>query len=188
MPAINDTKRGRDIGIKAYNNLFIWRACPRCGSERWIEVSHFKSAKHTGLCDKCNRKVGYTSLRKEKHWNWKNGRIYTADGYVLVMIDEDDFFHSMTGIPHHYVREHRLVMAKHLRRCLRPWEVVHHKNGVRDDNRLENLQIIPHGRFHLVDSITKTYIRKLERRIKTLEEQLKPDILYGGDDEDCPTS
>ena len=41
-----------------------------------------------------------------------------------------------------YVYEHRLIIEQKLRRTLSENEVVHHKNGKRWDNRLENLEVM----------------------------------------------
>lgn len=68
-------------------------------------------------------------------------RVYRKGGYVYVMPEPGDPIDGMLLKGTNYVAEHRLVVARSLGRPLRPDETVHHINGVRDDNRLENLQL-----------------------------------------------
>jgi hypothetical protein len=58
-------------------------------------------------------------------------------GYVMVWAPE----HPRSRNNARYVFEHILVMEKTLGRYLVEGESVHHRNGVRDDNRPENLEL-----------------------------------------------
>lgn len=78
--------------------------------------------------------------RGEKHGSWKGGIHKAATGYVWELVAGDDPMISMRT-SNGYVLQHRLVMARHLGRPLTKAETVHHINGVRDDNRLENLEL-----------------------------------------------
>lgn len=66
---------------------------------------------------------------------WKDGH----NGYVHIYVTDDSPFASMRNGQH--VLEHRLVMAQHLGRPLHSRERVHHRNGIKDDNRVANLEI-----------------------------------------------
>ena len=71
--------------------------------------------------------------------NWRGGEHITGKGYAAVRITADHPFAEMRNGG--YVLKHRYVMAEQLGRPLRPDESVHHMNGDRLDNRLENLQL-----------------------------------------------
>lgn len=68
--------------------------------------------------------------------NWRGGRNYDKDGYVLVHCPEHP--NAVQGT----VREHRLLMESSLGRFLEPFEIVHHKNGIKDDNSIDNLEVL----------------------------------------------
>lgn len=98
-------------------------------------------------CDRPVRSKGYCSSHYNKYRRWgtptpparpapSHKKREARSGYVLVKLPDNPM--AMTN---GYVPEHRLVMAEHIGRPLMPYENVHHINGVRDDNRLENLEL-----------------------------------------------
>lgn len=96
------------------------------------------------------------------HPLWAGGRVRNRQGYIVQTIHDDHPFASM-GYRERKdsatlrVLEHRLVVAEHLGRPLESYEHVHHINGIRDDNRIENLQVLligqhaPGSRFVCLD-------------------------------------
>ena len=69
-------------------------------------------------------------------------------------------------------REHRILMAEYLGRPLETWEQVHHRNGKRDDNRIENLELLSSNIHSLVTALTQG-IKKLQSENERLQCQLQ---------------
>ena len=157
MYKLGDVIKGDAIG-KRSKEYFVWTTCPNCGLERWVRRGKTELQTYTGWCQTCsarrNNKMR-TYHTADNSLGWKGGR--TADhGYILVKLQPDDFFYPMTNHDG-YVREHRLVVARALNRCLLPWEVVHHKGKKyplgsienKQDNRYpENLELLGSSAKH----------------------------------------
>lgn len=69
---------------------------------------------------------------------WKGGK-HKENGYVMIWNPTHP--NAKGGHNKSYVAEHRMVMSNYLGRPLLRSEQVHHKNGHRDDNRIENLEL-----------------------------------------------
>jgi len=109
----------------------------------WISKKH--------PCRECGKLVGtyVTRCKRCSHLgprshSWRGGHPKSGNGYVLVW-SPDHPKHNKQG----YVYEHRLVMEAFLGRPLLPAEVVHHINGIPDDNRTENLERFDSNADHL---------------------------------------
>ena len=128
---------------------YITLKCSVCGKEFEKVASIYRHDMKKCTAGKfCSKKCFYNSaeIRKPKdgkrelsRW-WKGGRIYER-GYKMILVDDHPNA-VLKGSGLKYVREHRLVMEKHLGRYLTNDEVIHHKNGDPLDNRIENLEIM----------------------------------------------
>ena len=118
--------------------LVILRTCRSCGKQDWVFVGDIRAKLSRGGY-KCHcRQCGphHRDTKGEKSPLWRGGKYKTGDGYVRVYAPDHPL--AVYG----RVLEHRLVMEQSLGRFLSRQEQVHHKNGVKDDNRLENLELI----------------------------------------------
>lgn len=185
MPQLGEIIRGDKLGKTNSTrwHWYIWQACDTCSKERWVDLKnktlliplftkcHICANNTLEKKLKCSK--GQKGKKGERSGAWKGGRFKDKYGYVMIYLSQDDFFFPMISKVG-YVREHRLAMAKHINRCLLPWEVVHHKNGIKDDNRLENLELLPNNGRHntQMDKMIKKLSREndlLKKRIVELE-------------------
>ena len=138
-----------ESGLKMKIGEKISVVCSNCGKQRDI-VCRSISKPYDKLCGSCattkshkdNPRIG----RGENHYNWKGGINIDKNGYVLEYVNKNNSFYPMATNTNGkryggYILQHRLVMAKNLKRCLNPDEIIHHINGNKQDNRIGNLKL-----------------------------------------------
>jgi len=120
-----------------------------------VAFSKIKNNKNHYCCERCqwdsykkrimsdeHKKINSEKMIGDKHYRWKGGRRIQL-GYILIYKPDHPHCGKTKG-----VLEHRLVMENFLGRYLKPDEIVHHTNGIRDDNRIENLELFLNNSKH----------------------------------------
>lgn len=153
----------------------------------WTVLSRANNNKHGQTCWNCQCTCGneqvkpaHTLIARAKKvvgcrkCRWPNsgkGKYRKCDGYVMKKVPDHPNANSRQE-----VREHRLVMEDHLGRYLTKDERIHHKNGIRNDNRIGNLElwagIHPYGQR--ASDLVKFAHEILERYGGTIFEEGKP--------------
>ena len=89
----------------------------------------------------------YSFLKGEKNPSWNGGK-KKIRGYWYIHKPEHPF-----ATKQGYVKKSRLVMEQEINRFLEPSEVIHHKNGIINDDMIENLMLFDnqseHQKFHI---------------------------------------
>ncbi|HEC65537.1 MAG TPA: HNH endonuclease [bacterium] len=149
--------------------------CELCKKE--FQASPFRGRRKRQFCSQpCARKKIGSEQRGKNNPMWKGG-VHFKKGYKYFLKPEHPGA-SKQG----YVAEHRFVMEKKLGRYLTRKEVVHHKNEIRSDNRIENLILMGWGEHlsihHKGKKLTKKHKRQLsEFRTGTkMPEEIKKKI------------
>ena len=111
--------------------------CDNCGNEFEISPCYLKRERKNRFC--CRSCEAEFKSYKNSIEHWRGGHISKSTGYRYITIN---------GVQ---IEEHRLVMMRQLGRELKSDEVVHHLNGNKLDNRIENLRLMTneeHAKVH----------------------------------------
>ena len=130
----------------------IRRAHKSAGIPKFIQWHHNK---YDNPMKGVKRSVEYCKKRmREGNPNWNGGRSIDTSGYARVL----DTAHKLADTKG-YVKEHKLVWTN-ANGDIPGGHVIHHKNGIKDDNRLENLELMTTSEHNRLTFMGNTFTQK----------------------------
>jgi hypothetical protein len=120
--------------------------------------------KHGIICQRTGPRSG------AGHPEWKGGRVINKDGYIEIYTPNHPAQRKHTK----YILEHRLNMERHLGRFLIRGEVVHHRDGDKQNNSIENLELFATNAEHLRVTLKGKCPKWTEDGIRRLRGGRKP--------------
>jgi len=113
------------------------KKCFVCGNKFYVTPFRMETAKY------CSQKCFSVINQGKKHYKWNGGIKKHSAGYILIFYPTHPFA-DCDG----YVLKHRIVMEKQMGRYLKRKEIVHHINGIKNDNRIKNLKLFSSQKEH----------------------------------------
>lgn len=134
------------LRAKQQSESFVPKKCKQCGKDITIRQS-----KRVFCSETCQ----YAWWRGKNHYRWKGGISIHSEGYILVKRPEHP-----NADKRGWILQHRLIMEDHIRVAdpqspflengyLKTSLVVHHRNGIKSDNVVSNLQVLSGQSEHM---------------------------------------
>jgi len=114
------------------------------GMPRKELLKHFKSGKFPSEGKQIPK------IQKDKHYNWKGGKTQMGNGYVYVLTPEHPKTKVSKKNKRGYIAEHILVIEKKIDRYLQGDECIHHIDGNRSNNNIDNLILFHNSGEHMI--------------------------------------
>lgn len=139
----------------------LWKCLCSCGNTTVVRSSSLKHKDPEHRTRSCGCLLKAAQRPGSGNANWKGGRSKNKQGYIMLSGHQDHPRANKNG----QIAEHIVVMELRLGRYLYDKETVHHKNGQRDDNRDENLELwaSSHPSGQRVEDLVSWSVDMLER-------------------------